>query len=296
MIPEAVTDALSVAGLERRPIRPASGGLSSDGWVVGDPPVAFAKHRPLQPHRVRPEVAALQHLERNGFGQAPRVLGVSSCWTAFVATAVGGVGLDQLDRAGEARPLASLGRAVATLHELVVDEGSQMKRSTDPLDLGDRVICTATSDLAHAGIDATDSVASAVAWLRERRPANLIDGRFVHRDLRAANVRVIDDEVSGLLDFDRACAGDPAWDWVKVRWWSLGTAKRPDALEEFSRGYAEIGTIPDAGKVRWFAMAEAVGLATRFTGNYRSQARRQIAALLRDDSLPDWEGGAVNFA
>lgn len=282
MIPDAVADALQAAGLHQRPVRASARGLSAHGWFVDEPPIAYVKWRPDQPQRIRPEVAALRHLEASEFSHTPRVLAVSECGTAFVASYIDGQPLDSVRDPAAAR---DLGRMVARLHRL--DVGPAMKRSTDPMAIGDRVLHTATRDSARR----TGSLDEALHWLTENRPGRLRDDRFIHRDLRPENV-IADGRglPIGLVDFERACVGDPAWDWVKLGWWCVG----PQTWDAFRAGYATIVPPPEESTVRWFAMAEAIGLSARFEGNYRLQADRQIRALLADAPPPSWIGGSTD--
>jgi aminoglycoside phosphotransferase (APT) family kinase protein len=249
------------------------------------------KHHPEQPQRIRPELAALRLLEQASFEWSPRVLGVSDCATAIVTESLGTTTFDE-------RPaqncLPALGRIIASLHGLRVDAASQMKRSTDPLRLADRVLRTGRRDAARLRGPSSE----ALGWLEEHRPGELEERRFLHRDLRSANLIVGPgrDDVLGLVDFERACAGDPAWDWVKLQWWCLDEIDADDPRGLFVRGYQEIAAAPDPDRVRWFAMAEAIGLAVHFDGNYRAQALHQIRALLAGAPLPCWRGGSANFA
>lgn len=287
MIPDPVAEALRLAGLAGQTVRPTGRGLSARSWLVGDPPVAFVKARPGQPQRIRPELCALRQLERAGFHHAPRLLAASDCGSAIVLEAIDGVPLDPSE---DPTMLESLGRIVAALHTLKVSESSGMKRSTDPLNLVDRVVHTARRDAARA----EGELDEALAWLIDHRPDDVRERFFVHRDLRTANVLVGMRRIA-LVDFERACAADPAWDWVKLRWWCLDEYTAPGAAERFRRGYEERAAVPAPSNIRWFTMAEAIGLAARFGGNYRREALLQIQHLQADAPLPSWRGGSVNF-
>ena len=104
--------------------------------------------------------------------------------------------------------------------------------------------------------------------------------------MRPANVIAGDDAFVGGVDFERAAAGPPAWEWVKLGWWL--TDLHPDLAAPLLEGY---GPLPDPDLIHALTIYEAASLLATFSGKhpvYPEQARAQLEALLTDAPRPAW--------
>ena len=115
---------------------------------------------------------------------------------------------------------------------------------------------------AQVALDAAQRLerwASAARW--PTRPRAMI-----HRDLRPPNI--LADATTrafvGVVDFERAAAGDPAWDFAKLHWWCL--MPYPDLREPFERAYGALKGLPDANDVAHYKAFEALGMVAYFAG------------------------------
>lgn len=264
-----------------------------------------ARHNPT---RIMAEAAALRLLARRAVPHTPRPLLVDTShpvramllsWLGHRPTP-----LDAALAEGEV-PDASfmtLGHHIARLHQIEVPPGA-IKLSDDPTPWPDRMRLQAQRavDSFHSRMtpddpddmrdserlrDSIEAIAARLHTLDlPDRPDHLI-----HRDLRPANILLgTDREFSGIVDFERAACGDPAWDIVKLRWWLIDL--HPRAAAPLWRGYRQVRPPPDPARVELYTLHEALGLLTYFAGRhpiYPDEARRQLDALLAGAPAPRW--------
>jgi aminoglycoside phosphotransferase (APT) family kinase protein len=194
-----------------------------------------------------------------------------------------------------ARFARDLGAALRDLHATAVTT-TDVKLSDDPLPLHERLLAQldrAASRLARRADTAQltrdlDLVRLAQSTL----PADLeralagAPRRLIHRDLRPANLIVGDDAFVGLVDLERAAAGPPAWDAVKLTWWL--TDLHPDLHDPL---WAAYGDPPPPARVHPLMLFEAATLLAVFAGKhevYPGEARRQLEALCGGTVRPRW--------
>ena len=296
------------AGLSAEMIlAPLHQGLSADLWTIREPgadaPLAIIKlPRTRGRSRTVAEAAALGWAHRHGLRQIPDVLHQSDDPPGLV--------LRWLHP--RARPLeeipapppelgAALGRWLAALHRVEVTAASGVKRCDDPLSWPERLSKSLDTSLARAhklqrrGALADQDLAlvqRAHRWWHGRcavlelpeRPA-----RLVHRDLRPANI-VCDEagQFRGVVDLERAAAGDPAWDFVKLRWWVLD--RFPSLEAPLLAAYT--GPPPAPARLQLYAVHEALGLLAGFGGGHPRYGRgaREVlrAALAGEEETPRW--------
>ena len=274
---------------------PVGGGHSSTLVrldLPGGEPVAVVKLCDGVATKVLAESAALELLAAQGFAAAPRVWGSGTGTKAagLVLSWLGGRGARTLDAARDAIDAATVGAALgqwlARLHEVRVPVGA-VRFSDDPLPWGRRVQHQAEqarrrllrrSDLAPEvvalSVVALDSVvADAEVWLTEPRP-----GRLIHRDLRGANI-VLDGDggFAGVVDFERAGAGDPAWDFAKLRWWVLDA--HPGLEAPLTAAYRAVRPVPCEERRRLYRRFEAATMVAWFGAGHPVYLRECVAQL-----------------
>lgn len=77
-----------------------------------------------------------------------------------------------------------------------------------------------------------------IALVRERGLLDSVgDGRLVHSDYHFENILHDGVDISGILDFEWAFSGDPAWDFVPEDQWELTC---PGSREHLSAGYTSV--------------------------------------------------------
>ncbi len=291
---------VGAAGLDPAAIKPASSGHSASLFRVLDDghPVAAVKLLARGAARARAEAAALRaasHLAAPDLLHAdftpPAALVVS--WLHPRAQAAD-AWLPNASPEARARFARDLGAALRDLHATTVTT-TDVKLSDDPLPLHERLLAqldravaklarradaTLTRDLELARLAQTTLIADLERALKGA------PRRLIHRDLRPANCVVGDGAFVGLVDFERAAVGPPAWDTVKLTWWL--TDLHPDLHEPLWGAYGER---PPAERVDALMRFEAATLLAIFAGRhevYPGEARRQLEALCSGGMRPKW--------
>lgn len=169
--------------------------------------------------------------------EVPRVLGVidERAGPALVETPVGGLQLDLRTRGRpEAAPWRIVASVAAGVHRL------------DPSVFGDLLPGHATRRahaLARLGLLAevdTPVAREALTWGREHSPPDE-PARLLHGDLLGQNILVFPGERPGLIDWDRAELGDPAYDLAIVTRGARRPFQQAGGLELLLEAYAEAG-------------------------------------------------------
>ena len=204
--------------------------------------------------------------------------------------------------AGEdvAESLERFGHILASFHAMKVPKGSPLKLSDDPLPLPARLRAMQQRTIdqferRHKRSPFPDyqKLRSALEVADDALKARLCDtpghiedypGRLIHRDLRAANVLLTGApsarSFAGVVDFERAAASDPAWDFVKLRAWIF--AQWPRAEARILKGYQQVRPLPDEDRITTFTLHEALTTIGFFAGRnegYTREAVRQIEAF-----------------
>lgn len=302
-------------------LRPLDRGLSSDLFTVHPdlnlPPAAVVKLQRGFAGKVWAEAGALEFLESRSAEGVPRVLLSEPKHDppALILSWVGGesvrsVDLDALptDQLADKRErfAHAFGTWLANLHNLTVPRPEvdelQVKMSSDPLSLTDRLLTQAENALKRFERDFGDHEADllallerALAWLETHTPSLLSSDaprRMIHRDLRAPNVLVdADHQFCGVVDFEHAAAAHPAWDFAKLSWWWFD--RRPALEAPFRTGYESKRAWPDREVRRLFRIFEATTFIAYFWQRhpvYPGQARLQLTAELDRHRRPRWRG------
>ncbi|MGM0556841.1 MAG: aminoglycoside phosphotransferase family protein [Myxococcota bacterium] len=292
------------AGFEEADVRPLDRGLSSDIFTIerlsDDEPAAVAKLQRGHRGKVYAESAALAFLDDSDVGGVPRVLLAAPTHQppALVLSWLPGANstLEETRHTSNPAVARQLGAWLARLHETRVT-GDQVKMSTDPLSLTERVRTQARNAVERAGPEHTDAplLTDSLAWLErelDTRPSLGQPRRLIHRDLRPHNI-VLDAEgaLAGVVDFEHAAAADPAWDFAKLQWWCFD--RIPWLLAPFTEGYTRVRPLPAYSKRRVFRVFEATTLLAYFAGKqdtYEHEARHQLEAELSGAQRPKWSG------
>ena len=145
--------------------------------------------------------------------------------------------------------LEMLGERVATMHALDVPASSDIKGTSDPFSLPDRLLQIAR------GLAGSDGISKrGLAYIE----ANLdVVGEvrgLVHRDIKPENVLLTgDNREPVLLDWEFAGRFPPAWDFAKANSSLLFT---PRAIAAFNAGYAARRELPSVEEVEFFRVFE----------------------------------------
>jgi aminoglycoside phosphotransferase len=191
------------------------------------------------------------------------------------------------------RVAEQLGALVARLHATPVTPGP-VNLSADPMPWPDRLITQISDSVRRLARRAARDTTGALDLARARclveldilvhaiRAADLPDrpGMMMHRDLRPPNILVIPGAtpaLAGLVDFERAGAGDPAWDNAKLDWWCF--EPYPALRAPFWRGYTALLPRADEARARIYKRFEALGLLATFAGKHPSYPAEALARL-----------------
>ena len=302
-------DALEkIEGMEGVQLAPFAGGhsagvarverlSSADAVTVG-----FAKVF-ARPPQMKAERAALEHLGARGFGGVPRVRYASAGrgGRTLILSPVGELGLDEWSRASgrDGERTTSLARDfggwLASLHEVEVGVG-EVRFSDDPLSWSDRLRAQSARAARRARElpeEPCALVLRALSCFEEELDALDLPprpGRMIHRDLRLANVRVDGEgRFCGVIDFERAGAGDPAWDFAKLEWWVFDL--EPSLRAPFVEGYSALRELPTEATCRLYRLFEAATMVAWFHGThpiYPAESARQLEAELERRTRPRW--------
>jgi aminoglycoside phosphotransferase (APT) family kinase protein len=310
---EAAVALARSAGWRDASLRPLHEGLSADLWTIhsrgsASPAAVVKLHRGFRTGVIA-EAAALRHARRCGLCGVPEVLAQSERGLVLRWLHPRARRLDRLldESPGAHEPIgAQLGRWLAALHATHVPPG-EVKYSTDPLAFSERLqaqfarlVERATKRRRRGEFVDEDlellerSRARFVAHADRLASLDPRPGWMMHRDLRAENmVGVPESEerarLAGVVDFERAGAGDPAWDFVKLKWWLFD--RYPELEAPVRTAYRENHIAPDPERVCMYAALEAAGLLAYFAGrhaHYPQRARRQLRAWCRGRGMPRW--------
>lgn len=114
------------------------------------------------------------------------------------------------------------------------------------------------------------------------------DPVLLHRDYRPANLLFRDAAVAGVVDWERALAGDPLYDLVKAEmnfvWW-FPAGERRRRWDAFLRGYREARPLPAAPEredlYRFLHAIEVLWAAPLWMGEFPAEDRGRIEKELR---------------
>ncbi len=262
-----------------------SGGVSAQVEALyGDvsAPPAVACKRPLGAStRVIAEAAVLRWMARAGVARVPRCLFVRERGpdAALLMTWCLGAPLDawmpHASPDAQARLARDLGDWLGRAHSCEVASDSGVKLAADPVAWGERLQrqlgramrqwdrrASAQAEAAYGALVRARAVElAAMLGQPERWPVR--PRALVHRDLRPANVLVCEGgQLGAVIDFERACAGDPAWDFVKLGWWVW--ARWPQLERPMLAAYAAHRAPPEPHEVRLYALFEALTMLGYF--------------------------------
>ena len=298
----ALCGAANMGPIEALQIVALKGDHSAQVWRVerDGQAIAAIKRAHHNPNKVRAEAAALRAAIPTLGATIPHVLAVDvrhEVRAMALSWIPPGQTLQTHRERASAQTIEALGRWVATCHEIVIARPGDVKLSGDPMPRSQRLVTQASREIAtwrrradpknQAYQRDSETLASALAWLEgaiaQHTPEIDAPARLIHRDLRAANV-IVDEagNFEGVVDFERACCGDPAWDLVKLRWWLLGAGPAWWG-EVLWRGYGGVRALPDARHVAIYEVVEAIGQLCYFWGRhgvYPQQMRDQLSRLL----------------
>jgi aminoglycoside/choline kinase family phosphotransferase len=224
-----------------------------------------------------PNVPTLLHTDRDAGGLALSWLH-PACVTldTWLAT--------QPADADIARVASQLGAWCARLHSLDVPPGP-VKLSADPLPWPERLITQARDAVHSLRKRARRNPALQPQLARCERELHTLTadihaadlparpGMMMHRDLRPPNILVAHDlqgaaQLCGVVDFERAGAGDPAWDVAKLDWWCF--EPYPSLQKPFWNSYQATLPRPSNARVTLYKRFEALGLLATFAGKHPS--------------------------
>lgn len=283
-------------------LTPLTGGVSAQTWSARLPdepaPRAVIKRTQQFAPRALAEAAALS--AAHAVPGLPRLLHVDATppVSGLVMSWIGDapLGLDAWlagATSEAARQVAhDLGARLAQLHEVVITADSGVKRADDPMPWGyrqqhqlERAVRRARKRIDHPHV--VTLLDRALAHVTAQLPVLVGDARpmrLIHRDLRPANALVHTrgadaDRLAGIIDLERACAGDPAWDLVKLRWWLI--TPYPALAEPLRAGYTTARPWPDPARVDLYEIIEAASLLATFHGAHASYPALALDALRR---------------
>jgi len=287
---------------------PMASGSRNETYLVNDASVLRVNTRDGQFAKFRNESLAYDLLTGSGL-PVPRVVSLDESrrllpYDYMVVTRLPGSNLRESWQSFDAAQLSRLaweaGRALARLHGITLAGFGPLHR------LADRPFGTwheyfhdyAGRYLARArerGVLDDDLHARLIAVLDRESPllARVTTGVLVHSDYHYENILQTGGTLSGLLDFEWALSGDPAFDFVAG---DVREAMIPGSEAHFVAGYTTVRFLDtEHGRrvplYRLFALVEAA--ATRAMQNETDEihaARLQIAdalvAIVRDTATP----------
>jgi Ser/Thr protein kinase RdoA (MazF antagonist) len=223
--------------------------------------VAFAKtyaHESMG-HLVDRYNLVAAHLRETPNLRAPRALGWSESQRTLVLEAMPGTTWSQELKGSLPQTLETLGRAIATVHEVPTDGLPRFDR----LDTDRVVHCTEL--IAVARPDVAD-LCRELHELFRGGPPQAISMVFLHGDVHPKNALQSTQGIA-LLDFDQAGFGPAAADVASlIAVLQHGAIVKPSGPfvnanelgEEFLRGYESIRALPNAAELQWFVAAALV--------------------------------------
>lgn len=271
-------------------------------------PIAILKSSPTNPSRLLPEQHALTTIEELGIGDTPTLLGACTGHVvlSYVPHRSPATSCLTIDLAG------AIGRWLARAHAAIPPPSSRMKLLHDPLPLPqrlERILAKATRrafkrTLADAPRQ-RQLVQDAATRFEQLLTlphvvSHLLQKRVVHRDLNPENILIRDDpdHAIAVIDFERAAATAPAWDFAKLCWWVFDALPdRDHLLRACLDAYGENLEPPPSHCIELFQLFEATTLLCYFeTPCYVRPAERILEALLQlpvDEprqlrDLPSW--------
>ncbi len=288
---DLAADLTAVLGAEVSDLRRLSGGASRETWrfTAGGRDLVLQRTRAAGGVGAPPmevEDALLLAAAAAGVPVPPTVVGAADAGplgTARVTEAVPGEALGprlvraERTEAGRADLAGQMGRALAAIHSIPVDEHPGLVHK-DGL------------EQARVGLDlvgeARPAFELALRWLAEARPPTTPD-TVVHGDFRIGNLLVDGDRLTGVLDWELAHRGDPLEDlgWLCVRAWRFGGDREVGGLadlDDLLAAYTEArGVAVDPAHVRWWTAAGTLmwGLICAV------QARRHLDGHVRSVEL-----------
>lgn len=183
-----------------------------------------------------------------------------------------------------------IGRWFAALHQVYVEPGP-VKLSDDPLPWHERLLkhiqraqrklLKRRHLLSSIDIDGTTleaSIEKAQHFLHST-PWNTRPRQMMHRDIRPPNI-IMDSQhntFAGVVDFERAGAGDPAWDFVKLHWWCADVLN--GFLAPFEAGYTTIAPLPNPTLIAFYKAFEAITMMGYFLNRHDAYPQHAARAL-----------------
>jgi aminoglycoside phosphotransferase (APT) family kinase protein len=97
-------------------------------------------------------------------------------------------------------------------------------------------------------------------WLARHRPQRDAQTTLVHGDFRMGNLAVLDDQITGVLDWEMAAPGDPLADlaWCFIPVWEVPGVDEPALVARYERA---TGQAVDPEQLRWHRVLGFVRLA-----------------------------------
>lgn len=288
----AMLDVLSPANFPHtRTLTPLADARSNQTFAVLDAhhtPIAALKLSLDNPTKLTPEHHALMLLEAhpatpNVLAHAPGALLLS--WIPGASCEPRTTLKDFSEHT--ATQLATL---LATLHTTTPPAHTQLKLLHDPMPLHDRLARIAQKSarrakkrLNEADCTRLELALDALDTQLSRAHTSLTRKRLIHRDLNPENLIVSPHgDLLGLVDFERAAAAPPAWDFVKLRWWIF--AHLPDThWSAFTKAYEAQAPTPHPELCTLFELFESLTMLAYFAHSpqpYAARARRWL-----DDTL-----------
>lgn len=299
------------AGFADATLRPLTLGRSSRCWTIHTkkphaPPLAIIKIPIGSKAKVGAEVRALNWLYAHGTTHIPHVLAYDTQGMVLSWLHPNAINLEQFLRRNPSRPHKishDLGTWLKRMHSICATPTSGVKRSSDPMKLGDR-LARQLGDaqrrlerVAHREhVDLSKDLAriqhtqrAIATWWAKDQPVDNQLMHMVHRDLCPSNILVHEHTGAfiGVVDFERAAAGPCAWDFAKLQWWILDVG-----ICDANTFFNAYGDHMEATTLRVFRLFEAATMLAYFALKhpvYPKEARAQIDADLVDGcTRPSW--------
>jgi aminoglycoside phosphotransferase (APT) family kinase protein len=196
------------------------------------------------------EAHACQLAREAGF-PAPEILAaVVEDRPFLIMSQVRGIALSELPLGRWLGPLRRAGELLRALHEIRMDGfGSFARGRPEHARWADALRADWLSALYLLDVDR-----EAYVRVVERHLPNVAEGRLLHGDFVPGHVLVEGDEVTGIIDFGDAMAGDPVWDLARA-----SLSRFPGVLAGLLEGYGPVDGL--APRLALYRMLWSIGMA-----------------------------------